>query len=318
MYFAKDPVIKHNCYLRRWGRDAAVTTAAKRLRTPGKRKGVTMSQEVRHDLNGSKHDFTPTYNNRWPDRYLRAHRQLDYIIPQQAKAVYEPLIERCMQAKRKTRLKIIDVGCSYGINASLLSRRISLDELYVEAAPRTGILSTRDIEKHRTYFTQRPRRGDLSIIGLDPSKRAVQYAMRTGLIDAAVTSNLEHQDMSDAEANLIRDADLIISTGCIGYVTHRTFRRLYAATAASRPWVACFVMHPFSYDGIAETLSAFGLATQEMPELRQRQRRFSTQKEKRTILKSMKLSKMDDRYERSTSYIYASFHLSLPTAAPVE
>ncbi|TCM48345.1 hypothetical protein C8J36_11445 [Rhizobium sp. PP-F2F-G48] len=274
-------------------------------------------KEVRHDLNGSKHDFTPTYNNRWPDRYLRAHRQLDYIIPQQAKSVFEPLIERCMQARQKTRLKIIDVGCSYGINASLLSHRISLDELYVEAAPRTGVLSTRDIDKHRAYFTDRPRRGDLSIIGLDPSKRAVEYAMRAGLIEAAVTSNLEHQDISDSEAELIRDADLIISTGCIGYVTDRTFRRLYTATAASRPWVASFVMHPFTYSAIAETLTGFGLATQEMPELLQRQRRFSTQKEKRVILNAMKMLKMDDRFERSTSYIYASFHLSVPTGIPV-
>jgi hypothetical protein len=275
-----------------------------------------MSREVSNNLNGSKHDFTPTYNNRWPDRYLRAHRQLDYVIPQQARAVFEPLIERCMKARRKKRLKIVDVGCSYGINASLLNHRISLDELYVEAATRTGVLSSRDIEKHKAYFAERPRRDDLSIIGLDPSVRATHYALRTGLIDAAVTSNLELADMSDAEASLIRDADLIISTGCVGYVTDRTFRRLYTAASASRPWVGCFVMHPFSYDGIAETLTAFGLATQEMPELQQRQRRFSTQKEKRTILKSMKQSKMDDRYERSTGYIYASFHLSVPIAAP--
>lgn len=270
-----------------------------------------MSNENSHDLRGAKHDFGGTYNAMWPDRYLRAHGALDYVIPQQARNVFEPLLLKCMRARGKDRLKIVDVGCSYGINASLLNYDVSLDELYVEARDGRGVMASRDIDVHRRYFAARARR-DLPIIGIDPSYRAANYALDVGLITAAVTSNLEHQELKDHEIAALHDCDLIISTGCVGYVTGRTFQRLYSAVASSRPWVGCFVMHPFSYRGISNVLAEFGLVTEEFPELQQRQRRFSTPREKKIILKSMRDAKMDDRYERTTGYIYASYYLSKP------
>ncbi len=264
------------------------------------------------DLGGDKHSFAPTYNLKWPNRYLNAHRALDYVIPQNAKFVFERLITECMRKRGKKYLKVVDIGCSYGINAALLKCRTTLDELYAEASSPNGALMTRSIEAHHHFFAARTRRNDLFFVGLDPATRAIDYSLRTGLINAAVTANLELQDLTDADLSLLSDVDLIISTGCVGYVTERTFARLYPAVARSKPWVACFVMHPFGYHRISEILAPYDLATREIPGCRQRQRRFSTSKERRKVLALMKALKIDDRLERTTGYIYASFHLSVP------
>jgi hypothetical protein len=71
-------------------------------------------------------------------------------------------------------------------------------------------------------------------------------------------------------------------------------------------------MHPFPYGRIAETLETYGLQTREIETWQQRQRRFSTPGERRSIVSSMEQSDMDSRLERTTGYVYASFYLSLP------
>jgi hypothetical protein len=272
-----------------------------------------MSSETRlsSDLGGTKHDFAPTYDRVWPHAYLKAHLALDYVIPHNAKTVFNQVIANCMRDRQKERLKIIDVGCSYGINAALLKCDLALDELYAAALP-GGALYKRNIDAHRVFFDKSIHRDDLVIVGVDPARRAIGYAKTVGLIDAAVTSDLERHDPSEQDVELLRGADLIISTGCVGYVTERTFDRLYRVVSQSRPRVACFVMHPFPYGRIAETLDAYGLQTREIETWRQRQRRFSTSGERRSIVSSMKQLDMDSRLERTTGYVYASFHLSLP------
>ncbi|OLP55805.1 hypothetical protein BJF92_09250 [Rhizobium rhizosphaerae] len=272
---------------------------------------MSSERQLASDLGGIKHDFAPTYDQAWPHDYLQAHLGLDYVIPQNAKPTFERLIAACMKAKRKDSLKIVDVGCSYGINAALLKCAMTLDELYA-AASRSGTLRRRNIASHRSFFAERLRRHDLIIVGIDPAVRAAGYARETGLVDAVITADLEQCALNEREVDLLADVDLIISTGCVGYVTERSFDRLYGAVAQFRPWVACFVMHPFSYDNIGNTLSRYRLATREIKSWCQRQRRFSTLKEKRAILATMKSSGVDDRLERTTGYVYASFHLSMP------
>lgn len=272
-----------------------------------------MSLETRlsPDLGGTKHDFAPTYDRVWPQAYLKAHLALDYVIPQNAKTVFDQVIAHCMRERQKDHLKIIDVGCSYGINAALLKSNLALDELYAAASP-GGALHRRNIDAHRVFFDRSIRRDDLTFVGVDPARRATDYAKAIGLIDAAVTSDLEQDELSERDVALLSGADLIISTGCVGYVTERTFDRLYRIVAQSKPPVACFVMHPFPYGRIGEALDAYGLQTREIERWRQRQRRFSTPGERRSIVSSMKQSEMDSRLERTTGYVYASFHLSLP------
>ncbi|MER9301237.1 hypothetical protein NKI38_33125, partial [Mesorhizobium sp. M0621] len=120
------------------------------------------------------------------------------------------------------------------------------------------------------------------------------------------------RNLSIKERDILVDADILISTGCVGYATEATFTRVYEAAAMSRPWVVAFTMHPFSYDEIAAAFRGFSLETRLVEQLRQRQRRFSSSAERQAILKTMAELGMNARLERTTGYIYASCYISTP------
>lgn len=263
-------------------------------------------------LGPAKHDFSATYDQPWPHAYYQAHLALDYMICDRARPVFERVIEDLRRQRPRRPLRIVDVGASYGLNAALLRSRLTLDDLYAAYTLQDGPLATHRLEDHQTFFTHQQRREDLEFVGLDPSRRALRYARDVGLIEAAVAANLEIEPLSESDRDTLRGADLIISTGCVGYATARTFQQVYEATAASCPWVASFAMHPFGYRDIAAMLAGFGLVTTERSHLQQRQRRFSTAQERTSILALMAEQGMDDRLERATGYIYAAFHLSMP------
>ncbi|UVK48577.1 hypothetical protein BPNPMPFG_007982 (plasmid) [Mesorhizobium sp. AR07] len=263
-------------------------------------------------IQGAKHDFTASYNGRWPHAYFRACLAVDYMLPDRAKPIFERIFADYRRIRNKTKLKIIDVGCSYGVNAALLRTDLDLDDLYAAYLEPSGSLSREEEIEHRAFFRNQGLRDDIQFVGVDPSFRAVRYALDLGLLEAGVAADLETRDLTIKERSALADADILISTGCVGYATERTFARVYEASATSRPWVVAFVMHRFSYDDIAAALRAFSLETRPLERFRQRQSRFSTSKELRAILKAMAKLGIEDRLERTTGYIYASCYISAP------
>ncbi|RWB95813.1 MAG: hypothetical protein EOS61_01430 [Mesorhizobium sp.] len=273
--------------------------------------GQTSSGE-RSGIQGAKYDFTATYNRRWPHAYLRTCLSLDYMLPDRAKPIFERIFADYRRIRNKTKLKIIDVGCSYGVNAALLRTDLDLDDLYAAYLDPSGSLSRRQEIEHRAFFRKRGLRDDIQFVGVDPSFRAVRYALDLGLLEAGVTADVETRDLMAKERSALADADILISTGCVGYATEATFARVYEASASSRPWVVAFAMRPFRYDDIAAAFQAFSLETRLVERFRQRQRRFSTSTEREAILKGMAKLGMEDHLERTTGYIYASCYISAP------
>ncbi|WP_313904219.1 hypothetical protein [Rhizobium leguminosarum] len=271
---------------------------------------MDLASEMSSSINGVKHDFSAAYNQRWPHAYFRAHLSLDYVIPDRAKPVFERILAEYRRVRNRTNLKIIDIGCSYGINAALLRTNLSLDDLYAAYLEPCGSLSRLDLMEHLAFFRNRGLRYDTQFVGLDTSLRAVRYALDVGLLQVGISADLEDRELSIRESCDIAGADIIISTGCVGYVTARTFARVYKATAASRPWVVSFAMRPFSYDDIAAALQDFGLETRHVEQFRQRQRRFSTPAEQQEIATAMIKRGIEDHVERTTGYIYASCYVS--------
>lgn len=59
---------------------------------------------------------------------LAEHR---YGAPREtAKPVFETIFTNYRRLRNKTKLKIIDIGCSYGVNAALLRTDLDFDDLY--------------------------------------------------------------------------------------------------------------------------------------------------------------------------------------------
>jgi len=265
-------------------------------------------------LNSVKANFDAIYSQPDPREYFRVLGGLDYIIPDLAKVPFRA-ITRALRRRQGRKLNIADIGCSYGINAALLRYPLDLARLSLryaaEEIQRLDSKALAGLDRH--YFRSWPPLNRDSFIGVDTSLPATAYALRTGLIDAAVTSNLEQEPPTPAEADALRDVHLVMSTGCVGYVTGNTIARILQARAASEPpWVANLVLRMFPYDRIAETLAGFGLVTEKLEGVTFVQRRFHSEQEYAHTIGSLKAQGIEAEGKEAEGLFHAELYVSRP------
>ena len=81
------------------------------------------------DINEAKENMDYIYDQPDPRAYFRELNKLDYAIPDTAKPIIQKLIGHLQQRQNDT-VHVLDLGCSYGINAAILKYDLSMDELY--------------------------------------------------------------------------------------------------------------------------------------------------------------------------------------------
>src|SRR5690606_11532367 len=114
---------------------------------------------------------------------------------------------------------------------------------------------------------------------------------------------------------LIRSADLVASTGCVGYVTERSFGHILEASAdAAPPWIASFVLRMFPYDAIARTLEDAGYVTERLDGVAFTQRRFASADERRHVIAAVESMGRDPAGLEAEGRQCAEFFLSRPAA----
>jgi SAM-dependent methyltransferase len=253
------------------------------------------------------------YTSPDPRPYFETLRALGYCIPQLAKPYFRRLIDEYRQEQQVRMPTVLDVGCSYGINGALLGYDSTMAELYerycgVRAAAQTReTLLTRD----RELAHARAPAKEIRLIGLDISSEAVGYARSAGFIDNAVLADLELWDPDERQRAVIAGTDLVISTGCIGYVTERTISRLVEACGEHKPWMAHFVLRMFPFEPIAESLATLGYETLDI-ESCFKQRRFANREEQALVLDTLSAHGVDPHGLESNGWLYAQLHLSRP------
>ncbi len=262
-----------------------------------------------------------------PRAYFQELRPLDYRVPQQAKPYFEKLIEEYRQVRRVPVPQVLDIGCSYGINAALLKYDATMDELYARYATagagqddrrtRADLLAA-DRELSGPGGSARPVR----IVGLDVSGSALSYGLDAGFLDDAVDADLEAGDPTPGQRARLAGTDLVISTGCLGYVTERTLVRVVAAQDGRLPWMAHFVLRMFPFDPIEQALDALGYRTVRV-EGSFRQRKFASQQEQALVLDTMSAAGVDTRGLEAEGWLHAQLYISRPagreaTAGPYE
>ena len=104
---------------------------------------------IDYDESG-KLDLSTIYNRPDPTRYFSMLGRLDYCIPEEAKPAFQQIIAARRAATGVSHTRVVDVGCSYGVNAALLKFDLSMDDLNahyekLDGLTRDEILS-RDIE----------------------------------------------------------------------------------------------------------------------------------------------------------------------------
>jgi hypothetical protein len=151
-------------------------------------------------------------------------------------------------------------------------------------------------------------------IGIDTSTPAIDYVLRAGLIDGAVTTNLEQAEPSAEETPLLRGLNLIISTGCIGYTTERSLLQILKLqrSGAPMPWVASLVLRMFPYDKIAEQLSEFGLVTEKLEGVTFVQRRFHSRQECESTIGALEKQGIDPTGKEAEGLFHAELYVSRP------
>jgi SAM-dependent methyltransferase len=260
----------------------------------------------------NKSDFSTIYGRPDPRAYFRALAPLRYQVPQHAL----PVIEAVLAASGART--VLDVCCSYGINGALLRHDVDLDEIGARATDTDPAVAPADlITSDRAFYASRVRRPDLAVVGLDASAPAIDYAVRTGLLADGWAEDLESADPSPALAEGLRDVGLVVCTGGVGYIGHRTFERVAAAVGKPRElWLAVFVLRVFGYDEIAAALARHGLVTERLPGVTFPQRRFADRDEAEAALHDVTARGLDPAGKEAEGWYHADCYLTRPTSAP--
>ncbi|MFG2916660.1 hypothetical protein ACGF0D_27705 [Kitasatospora sp. NPDC048298] len=295
-------------------------TTAGNERTPG-----TPTQMTR---------FDDIYDRPDPRSYFGALGPLEYQTPQHARSVFRGLLPlvglpEASEASEVTeaperpadgqdgepQANVLDICCSYGINAALLNHHVTLDELYKRyTSPQVADLTTAElIESDREYYAARRRPDAVPVIGLDIAAQAVAYGRAVGLLDAGFAENLETAPPSPELYRATRGTRLITVTGGSSFLSARTFRPLLEGRR-ELPWVAAFVLRTGSYQDIADGLAALGMTTEKDTSRTYRQRRFTDSDEQRYAVAAVSALGDDPRGKETDGYFHTALHLTRPAA----
>lgn len=262
-----------------------------------------------------KLDLGAIYNQPDPRPYYSTLKDLDYLIPQFAKPVFQNVLETYRAAKKANSTKIVDLGCSYGVNAALLKCDMDMAELYGLYGSRSAGLYARDelIERDRRLFTPPEGEADIEIVGVDAAECAAAYAEEAEIIDGKVVANLEEDDLRPGQRELLKGTDLVISTGCVGYISETTLGKIVEATTPRMPWMVHFALRMFPFAPIREALAEQGYVTARGKHPF-RQRRFASADEREHVLDRLADMGIDPSGVETDGWFYADLYVSRPVA----
>ena len=279
------------------------------------------NSDALHQKSG-KTNFEVIYDLEDPREYFNTLGSFGYCIPQHGQRVFSELIEARRDASRDgngvPHSRVVDLCCSYGINAALLKYETSLEEMYARyGSAELADLSGEELaEDDAAFYGARRRGASPEVVGLDVAENAVSYGLRSGLLDAGFAENLEEDEPTEALGRAVSGASLLTVTGGIGYVTERTFERLLdrvmEGSGGRAPWVAAFALRWVSYERISEILSHYGLVTEKLVGRSFTQRRFTDDAEREYVLEELMKMGVDTAGKEDTGWYHADFYLSRP------
>ncbi|MEI5102524.1 hypothetical protein RB200_33495 [Streptomyces sp. PmtG] len=263
--------------------------------------------------------FDDIYDQPDPRAYFRRLAPFAYEIPQHAQGVFR----RALADRERSgppgpggeRVAVLDLCCSYGINAALLNHDLTLTDLYTHyTGEDTARLTVSElIDRDKEFFAARRRPDAVWTVGVDTAAQATAYALAVGLLDEAYAENLERVPPSPALARAMGRVGLLTVTGGIGYVSYRTFDALLEH-ARLPLWVSAFVLRTVPYDRIAESLAAHGLTTTTDDAHLYPQRLFTGPEEQRDAIERVTAAGDDPAGFEAAGRYYTRLYASRPRA----
>ncbi|MDI3406019.1 hypothetical protein [Streptomyces cavernicola] len=262
-----------------------------------------------------KSRFEDIYEQPDPRAYFTRLAPLEYEIPHHAQPVFRrAAAERAALDDGRARPPaVLDLCCSYGINAALLNHEVTLAELYERyTSPAVQALTSTELaDLDKEFYAERRRPDAVPVLGLDVSAPAVGYARAVGLLDGSFTDNLELGPPGGELSHALGDVGLVTVTGGGSYVTARTFTALL--TQAQRPlWISTFVLRTVSYGPIERALAAAGLRTDLDAGHTYPQRRFTGPREQRYAVEAVRAAGHDPAGREQAGRFHTLYYASRP------
>ncbi|NQV48050.1 MAG: class I SAM-dependent methyltransferase [Rhodospirillaceae bacterium] len=265
-------------------------------------------------INEAKADWGHIYNRFDPRSYSHELDKLDYVIPDNAKPIFQKLIGH-LQQRRGDTVHILDLGCSYGINSATLKHDLSMDELNKHWGQKKMMDASSDevVAYDQQFFSDSNVNEDIEMVGLDQAENAIAYGLASGLLDEGLAVDLETEPLSALAKEKLAPTDLVTSTGCVGYLTEKSFDRLLpAVNEGQQPWIANFVLRLFPFDVITKSLDKWGYVTEKLDGQTFFQRKFASDDEQKQVLEQLSEQGVDPTGKEDEGHFLAEFYLSRP------
>ena len=261
-----------------------------------------------------KKKFTDIYTQKFPDDYLEEMKKLHYRIPDKTKILYLSLAKQ-LYKKLSRPINILDIGSSYGINSALMKYDLEMSDLndfFLQE-------DSTNLEQTRQFFEKIPSNDNLNFYQIDISNPAVQFSEDVKLCKKGICVNLETDGLPIKE---LPSLDMIIATGCIGYIGFKAFSNLfelikkqqtkYSQSDIDKPIFAFSVLRIFDMEKIRKTFDYYGYSLVRTDLDPIRQRRFSDSDERHQTISLLNSKGIDVKGFEDDGYFYAHFYVASP------
>lgn len=269
--------------------------------------------------NEVKSSFEDVYCAPTPHGYFGEMNRLGYEIGEQAKPYFHAAARLLhQQLGKEDPVRLMDLGCSYGVGAALLNHRFSFSELADFFSDEASENYRECVEETRELIASKEAEPSLECVGADSSAEAIHFAVETGLLEAGIARNLEDGDQLDSQdVAVLEQCNLLTSTGAIGYVGHKTltpFLELLGEglNLSHGPYTVVTILRMFDPEPIARTFSKAGYKFVRVPGICLRQRAFDGDRELNETLDLLHRRGVDPKGRETEGHLYADLFAAAP------
>lgn len=165
-----------------------------------------------------KQSFSSIYDDPSPRGYFETLGALDYRTPD--------FVLEWARSRRDVLgpdAVVVDIGCSYGVNSVALKH----DRSFADAA---AVIADAPGSATAGAFQALEDRPGPRVVGIDVSAHATGWAREAGLLDAAVVRDLNTEDLTAEEADLLASPTVVLASGIFSYLHAPGFARVFDAT----------------------------------------------------------------------------------------
>ena len=262
-----------------------------------------------------KKDFTDIYTQNSPCSYLKEMDKLDYDISDATKPLYNEIIEQ-LEEELSRPINVLDLGSSYGINSSLMKYDLTMSELndfFLDGTEPTK-------KETKQFYKECTSNDNLNFYQIDISKEALKFSEDMDLCERGMNVDLEAEKL-DLLGSFPK-IDLVIATGCIGYIGYKAFANLLkviknrqsnyveSEKEYTHPIFAFSVLRMFDMKDIEEVFGMYDYSIVKSDIKPIHQRSFSDSKEKTDTISILNDMGIDTKKYEDDGNFYADFYIA--------